>query len=213
MPDCCFISKAYRHVEDAVNIRHLISSALVLGLALPVAAAKCGGDSAQLVGGEVVGSDSLTAYRAVDYKLTSENYRRWLQAQSALDSVNVDARVRLNTRRLTDDDIDSVVEELQAHKTARPAIESSGLSVKDYVLTTIALAQSWDAVKTPGERFRNVPQENVAFLRRGVDDSVVRTRPRARILDDDSDGDSDSDSESDRDKRKKHKGRGSDSDS
>lgn len=188
----------------------LIPPAIGLALAVPLLAAKCGDDRTRLVGGEVV-EDSLTAYRALDYQLTSDRYRLWQQAQSTLDTVDLDLRVRLDTRRLTDEDIDRAVEELANVPRARAAIESAGLSVRDYVLTTIALAQSWDAVSRPSARFSAVPKENVAFLRgRLPDDDAVRIRPRARFLHDDSD---DSDSESERRGRRNRGGRDSDTDS
>lgn len=189
-----------------------LASLLAVAITVPLMAAKCGyanpsGES----GGEVI-SDSLRAYQAVDYPLTSDNYNKWIRAENALDSVNVDATVRRSARELTDEDIDDLVESLEKQPSARAAIESSGLSVRNYVLTTIALAQSWDAVNSTTVRFTGMPPENVEFLRRqAAEDPAVRARPRARFLE----GDADSDSE-DSDNRKKKKRRGgkdSDSDS
>lgn len=137
----------------------------------------------EISAGEVV-SDSV--YRPLDYPLTSDNYRRWLAAERALDTLNIDAPVRVDVRHVTPDDIDRVVESFEAQPRARVAIEGSGIGVRDFVLTTIALAQSWDAVDRgmPG-----LSEENLAFVRRvNVEDPEVRTRPRARFLvDDDSD--------------------------
>lgn len=188
-------------------------SALVIGLTLPLMAAKCGSDRTEFVGGEVVG-DSV-AFRALNYQLTSDNYRLWRQAQRALDSVNVDARIRIDSHRLTEDDVDRVVKELETDESARTAIESVGMSARDYVLTTIALAQSWDAVNRPRERFTAVPRENIEFLRRRTaDDSGIRTRPRARFLDDsDSDSEDSDDSEGRRRERRDRGGRDSERDS
>jgi hypothetical protein len=185
---------------------------VVLGLVLPA----CGEPSTEelLSGGEVA-SDS--AYRVLDYPLTSDNYTKWLAAQSALDSADVNPRMRLDPRRLRGHEVDGVVEALEQDTLARAAIESSGLSVRDYVLTTIALAQSWDAVNAPGGGLTGVPAGNVAWLRQRssdaersaegvVDAGVIRARPRARILDD-SDSDSDSDHrDSDSDKKRRKKG-------
>lgn len=184
-----------------------------LGLVIPLVAAKCGGGSTSyLAGGEVVG-DSLS-HRAVDYELTSDNYRRWLAAQDALDSTDAEGTVRLDTRRLTDEDIDRAIRELEARAKARAAIESVGFSVRDYVLTTIVLAQSWDAVNDPGSRAVGLRAENIEFLRRqAAEDGAVRQRPRARFIDDDSDSDSDGDSERRGGKHRGRRGRGSDSDS
>lgn len=186
---------------------------LALSMAFTLVAAKCGGkpDTAALLAGGEVTSDT-GEFRALNHQITSDNYKKWLVAQAALDSVDVDPALRVNPRRLTAPDIDRVVETLEEREAARAAIERSGLSVREYVLTTIALAQSWDAVNRPGVRFSGLPPENVAWLRtQTIDDPVVRTRPRARILDDSDSEDSD---DSDRKKRKKHRnGRDSDSDS
>lgn len=190
-----------------MKIPRLRSPLLSLGFLVPLMAARCGGGSSYLAGGEVVG-DSLATYRAVDYQLTSDNYTRWLKARGALDSVNVEPTVRLNTRRLTDADIDRVIQDLESQPRARAAIESRGLSVRDYVLTTIALAQSWDAANRPTVHVSGLPPRNVEFLRRqAAEDGVVRERPRARFLDDDSDDDSE------RPGRRHRKRHGGDSDS
>lgn len=189
--------------------------ALVIGFFASLVAAKCGGkpDTAGLLSGGEVTSDSA-AFRALDYPITSDNYRKWLQAQSALDSVDVDPKLRISPRKLTGPDIDRVIETLEARPAARAAIESSGLSVRDYVLTTIALAQSWDAVNRPRADLTGIPSENIEWMRRqAADDPVVRERPRARILDDDSDTDSEDSDDSDRKRRKHRNGRDSDSDS
>lgn len=189
--------------------------ALVTGLFASLVAARCGAtpDTAELLSGGAVTSDSA-AFRALDYPITSDNYRKWLQAQSALDSVEVDPRLRIRPRKLTGPDIDRVVETLGDQPAARAAIESSGLSVRDYVLTTVALAQSWDAVNRPRASLAGIPSENIEWMRRqAADDPEVRERPRARILDDDSDTDSEDSDDSDRKRRKNRNGRDSDSDS
>jgi hypothetical protein len=155
----------------------------------------------ELSTGEVV-SDSI--YRPLDYPLTSDNYRRWLAAERALDTLNIDAPVRVDVRHVTPDDIDRVVESFEAQPRARAAIEGSGIGVRDFVLTTIALAQSWDAVdgEMPG-----LSEENLAFVRRvNIEDPEVRSRPRARFLvDDDSDSKRHKPKKPKKDK-KKHKG-------
>jgi hypothetical protein len=184
------------------------STALALPLGMLLVAANCDDGRTELSGGEVL-SDT-TVYRAVDYPLTSENYKRWLRTQSALDSVGVDQRLRIDARQATEEDIDRVVESLESQPKARAAIESADWSARDYVLTTVALAQSWDAVNRPSVRFTGLRSENVEFLRRqSIEDTAVRTRPRAVFLDN-----SDTDSEdSDRKPKRKKGGKDSDSDS
>lgn len=193
----------------------LLQSTLVAAFAMMLVAATCDGkpDTAQLLSGGEVTSDS-SAIRALNHPISSESYKKWLVAQSALDSVHVDPKLRLNPRRLTAPDIDRVVESLEAQPTPRAAIEGAGLSVRDYVLTTIALSQSWDAVNRPGARFSGLAPENVEWMRRqAADDPGIRGRPRARILDD-SDSDSEDSDDSDRKKKSKNRnGKDSDSDS
>lgn len=171
---------------------------LALALGVSLTAAQCGDrDRAALVGGEVTGDS--TAYRALDYELTSDKYRKWSIAQHALDSIGIDDTIRLNVRNVGDDDVTRVVQSLQSRPEAKLAIERADLSVRDFVLTTIALAQSWDAINRPSVSISGLRSENVDFLRRQTTlDPVLRSRPRARFLDDDDSdhGDSDGDSDS-----------------
>lgn len=167
-------------------------------------------------GGDVL-SDSV--YEAIDYTLTSDNYKRWLAAQHALDSAGIRFDERIDVRSVSDDDVDRVTESLQSRPSARAAIEGAGMSIRDFVLTTVALAQSWDAVNGPSARVLGARPENLDFLRaQAATDAVVRTRPGAGIIDDDpvagaADSDSDSDSDDHRGRgrgkgKDKHRGRG-----
>ena len=179
---------------------------------LLTSAARCGGpDVSELRDGEVVDS---AAYQVIDYELTSEKYRKWLAASAALDSANIQPATRLDPRHATDDEIERTVDALEDDSLARAAIESADISVKDYVLTSVALAQTWDAVDRP-TAVTGLRAENVAFLREQERTDVSSrpvTRPRARIIQDASDSDSDkvdSDADSDSDSnRGKAKGKG-----
>ena len=163
----------------------LLRSLCAVGL-VTLLGAKCGGG--YLANGEAT-ADSST-YRAITYELTSDKYRRWLAAQDAMDSAGVEASVHLDTRRLTDADIERAIVELESDSTAMDALESTDFNARDYVLTTIALAQSWDAVNSADVRVAGLAQHNVDFLRtRAATDSTVRARPRALLIADDSDDD------------------------
>ena len=180
--------------------RHFAIAAIQLASAAIIA---CGGSSnTEESGGEVL-SDST--YRGLDYVVTSDQYRQWLRAQAALDTVDVGTPVRIDVRRASEADIERVVTALDGRPAARQAIEQSGMKVRDFVLTTVALAQSWDAVNQPERGLIDVPRANIELMSR----EPTNARPRARVIDD-SDSDSDSDS---RKKVKEKKGRGSDSDS
>jgi hypothetical protein len=188
-----------------VKLLRLLSRAFVLAVALPLLAVNCK-DRSGVAGGEVVGDSVI----ALDHELTSDNYTKWRHAQDALDSANVDLKVRLDSRRSTAADIERAIEAIEAQPEARRAIESVGQSVRNFVLTTVALAQSWDAVNRPNVPIVGLRPDNVEFLRlRAAEDPRVRSRPSTRVIDDDSD---DGDSDRRRGKRR-GRGRGSDSDS
>ncbi|MGH7637809.1 MAG: hypothetical protein ACREOK_09155 [Gemmatimonadaceae bacterium] len=159
-------------------------------------------------GGDVL-SDS--SHEAIDYTLTSDNYKKWLVAQQALDSAGIRFDERIDVRSVSDDDVDRVAESLQSRPSARSAIEDAGMSVRDFVLTTVALAQSWDAVNGPSARVLGAHSENLDFLRaQSATDAVLRTRREAEFIDEDREArhrhfDDDSDSD---DHRKRRRGRG-----
>jgi hypothetical protein len=158
-----------------------------------------------------------STYEAIDYTLTSENYNKWMVAQQALESAGIRPIERIDVRNVSADDIGRVTQSLESQPAAKSAIEEAGLSVRDFVLTTIALVQSWDAVNGPSARVLGARPENLDFLRtQAATDSMIRNRPGAGIIDDasaidatDSDTDSDSDDKRGRGRGKgKHKGRG-----
>lgn len=173
--------------------------ALVAALGLAVTGANCGKDRADVSGGDVLRSDST--YRGIDYSVSSEDYKKWLLADAALERVSIANPVRLDVRRVTDDDVDRVVKSLESQPQAVTAIESADLDVRDYVLTTIALAQSWDAVNgAPGQVVTGLSPTTLAVMRT---EAPRQTRPSARFIDDgDSESDSDGDSERKREARR-----------
>ncbi len=135
--------------------------------------------------------DSATSgavFHGVKYPLTSENYRKWLVAQAALDSLPEPAAMpRVDLRDPTDDDIDRTVNFLAHQDAERRAIEGSGLSVKDFVLTSIALGQAFHFSKDA-----LVPPENRVFVATNRPEiERVRTRRNFHVLDDDEDGSDD----------------------
>jgi len=129
---------------------------------------------------------SGTVFHGVKYPLTSDNYRKWVVAQAALDSLPEPlAMPRVDLRDPTDDDIDHTVAFLEKDDGARRAIERSGLSVRDFVLTSIALGQ---AVTFANDEL--VPPENRTFVRSNRDDIVrVRRARQFHVLDDDDEDD------------------------
>jgi hypothetical protein len=152
-----------------------------------------GGDGSDALVGETasaagdVSLDSATVgtvFHGVKYPLTSENYRKWIVAQAALDSIpEPTAMPRVDLRAPTDDDIDHTVDFLSNDDPARQAIERSGLSVKDFVLTSIALGQALNFAGDP-----LVPEANRTFVRSNREDLVrAREARQFHVLDDDDD--------------------------
>ena len=179
--------------------------ALVAALGLAVTGANCGNDRPEVSEGDVLRSDS--AYRGIDYTVSSEAYKKWLLADAALERASVSNPVRLDLRRVTDDDVDRVVKSLEAQPQAVTAIESAELDVRDYVLTTIALAQSWDAVNGAPGQVTGLSPTTLALMRT---EAPLQTRPSARFIDD---GDSDSDSDGDSERKREARDDDRDSDS
>lgn len=143
--------------------------------------------------GTLVPNDSDV--RAVDYKLASDRFRDWSRAQRSLDALPAGGETNiLRVRSASNDTVDQMVRRLEADAAARRAIEPSGLSVREYVLTSLALAQAMAASEN-GARARliGVPSENLDVYSRNRDDyRRFRRDSRLRVVDDrDSDSDSD----------------------
>ena len=116
----------------------------LLGLALLAA---CGGGGT--FGGDVdtallhrAGGDVMLANGGrIPYEITSERYRQWEAARRTLRAQGAGLSLRLDPLRVTEADIRRAVQSLERNGRARRAIEGTGLSVRDYVLTTLALEQ------------------------------------------------------------------------
>lgn len=148
--------------------------------------------------GDVAGG----SYRLLDYEVTSERYRQWIAAHRALDGVEIGEPVSVDLRNLTEKDIERVEETLANHAAARASIESAGMSVRDFVLTTIALAQPWAESSNAVTANVNVADPGPTVTRRPPSPQPVPIR-----VEDDDDSDSDSD-DGKRKKKGRKKGRG-----
>src|SRR2546423_6405521 len=115
----------------------------------------------------------------VNFRLTESNYAQWEQAQRFLDAVPRSAFASASGAHGSA--IDRAVETLEASPRARTAIERTGLSVRDFVLETIALAQAAEAQtgKAPGGV--TVPPENLQFVQR-YQSRIVQARTEARAM-------------------------------
>lgn len=135
-------------------------------------------------GGEVAGDSS---YRVLDYEVTSERYRRWIAAHRALEGVEIGEPVSVDLRNLTESDIERVEESLERHAAAKKSIEGAGMSVQDFVLTTIALAQPWAEANPTLAASINVADPGPA-----VPPGTNASRGEVRIRRDGADSDSES---------------------
>jgi len=101
----------------------------------------------------------------VDYVLTEDNFARWEDAQSYLDAL---PRSALPPEAGTGGNaVDRAVARLEASPRARTAIERTGLSVRDFVLETIALAQATEAEQTGRSTSATpIPAANFQFVQR-----------------------------------------------
>ena len=115
----------------------------------------------------------------ISFRLTDENYAQWEQAQHFLDALPRSAFV--SASGTSGNTIDRAVATLEASPRARTAIERTGLSVRDFVLETVALAQAAEAGtgKPPGGV--TVPAENVQFVQR-YQSRILQARAEARTM-------------------------------
>ncbi len=120
----------------------------------------------------------------VSFRLTDANYDQWERAQRFLDAVPRSALV--SAAGSQGNAVDRAVQTLEASPRARTAIERTGLTVRDFVLETIALAQAAEvrAGKPPGGV--NVPPENVQFVQR-YESRILLARGESRVQGDPAD--------------------------
>ena len=116
----------------------------------------------------------------VDYRLTDSNFAKWEIAQRNLDRLPRSAFPAEN-RGGSGNVIDRAVARLESSPRARTTIEATGLTVRDFVLQTVALAQATEAAQ--GGRAAGaglVPPENFRFVERHRE-RIRRAQTAARI--------------------------------
>lgn len=122
----------------------------------------------------------------VEFRLTEDNFARWEEAQNNLDDLPRSAiQSGVASGRNA---VDRAVARLESSPRARTAIERTGLSVRDFVLETIALAQASEAVETgkstsatpiPADNFQFVQRYRGRVLLAGRDDRLAREQAEA----------------------------------
>jgi hypothetical protein len=113
----------------------------------------------------------------VDFRLTDANYAQWEQAQRFLDALPRSAFAAAPSA--SGNPIDNAVATLESSPRARTAIERTGLTVRDFVMETVALAQATEAETGTPPSGVSVPAENVQFIQR-YRSRILRARAEAR---------------------------------
>lgn len=115
----------------------------------------------------------------VDFRITNDNFARWESAQNNLDALPRSAIGPTSTAG--GNAVDRAVARLESSPRARRAIERAGLSVREFVLATIALAQATEAAQTGKSTSPvPVPPENFQFVQRYAA-RVLRSRQQERV--------------------------------
>ena len=101
----------------------------------------------------------------VDFRINDDNFGRWEEAQSNLEEL---PRSALPAKAPPGRNaVDRAVARLESSPYTRTAIERTGLSVREFVLETIALAQATEAARTGKSLSRGaIPPENFQFVQR-----------------------------------------------
>jgi len=113
----------------------------------------------------------------VDFRITEENYGQWEQAQRFLDALPRSAFASADGT--SGNPIDRAVATLEASPRARTAIERTGLSVRDFVLESVALAQAAEAAAGKPAGDVTVPAGNLQFVQR-YQSRILQARAEAQ---------------------------------
>jgi len=169
---------------------------LVMALA---AGAACGTDEAPVrdsaalaASGGIIADSGAVPMLVADYRLSEERVDGWRGAHRAMSELPVDNDFQpVRLADAMDDDVERTVRFISGRPDMRATIERSGLSVRDYVLTTLALARADLVSRRPADSARiMMATENRAFASRyGDEQRRTQTGRRFRVVDD-SDSDS-----------------------
>ena len=101
----------------------------------------------------------------MDFRITDDNFAQWESAQRNLEKLPRSAIPASPGIGRTA--VDRAISSLESSPYARTAIERTGLSVRDFVLETIALAQAAEAAQTGKSMSHgSIPPENFQFVQR-----------------------------------------------
>src|SRR5438128_1567658 len=120
-------------------------------------------DAGFLANASAEAKDALSA--PVDFQLNEDNFAKWEIAERNLDAVPASEFAAAPVQGGSA--VDRAVTRLESSPRARRAIEAAGLSVRDFVLETVALAQAVQASQLGRSTIASgVAVENFAFVER-----------------------------------------------
>ena len=126
----------------------------------------------------------------VEFQLNEDNFAKWEVAERNLD--DVPQSEFSSALPQGGSAVDRAVSRLESSPRARKAIESAGLTVRDFVLETVALAQSVQAAQLGRSTVSSgVAAENFAFVERyrdrirrsGLESDMARQSGDAEVTD------------------------------
>jgi hypothetical protein len=101
----------------------------------------------------------------VDFRINDDNFGRWEEAEGNLEYLPRSALLAKSPPG--GNAIDRAIARLESSPYTRTAIERTGLSVREFVLETIALAQATEVARTGKSLSRgSIPPENFRFVQR-----------------------------------------------
>jgi hypothetical protein len=121
-------------------------------------------------GAQVTRTDGASVRTATQFKLTDENFNKFLRAADSLAALqNLDAGVRGHLAQPLADagstDADAGLRWLESNAAVSGAIESAGLSVRDYFVMAIAIASA-EQTRPSAAPPTPVAKDNAEFVRR-----------------------------------------------
>ena len=104
------------------------------------------------------GEVSLTDGGSLEYSITSDSYRKWYAAHQGLDR-RIASRfgALLQPSSPSERSIDRAVRYLSSEPQARDAIERAGMSIREFVVTTVALEQEMRVASERGATVDTMP--------------------------------------------------------
>lgn len=125
-------------------------------------------------GAQVTRTDGASVRAATQFKLTDENFNKFLRAADSLAALQShDANVRAHlTQPLADagsSDADAGLRWLESNAAVNAAIESAGLSARDYFVMAIAIASA-EQTRPSAAPPTPVAKDNAEFVRRRASD-------------------------------------------